>query len=227
MCDGQYKEMQNFLREQSEDIHSVNMVAEMATFLYEFSKKQVISIDILQLFNQLLQALKEFCIGNYKNREVIFNANVVSAINYVLQIDITKIRGSRRFGRNENTTVVTSAAELDSIGTNQETNEQKIDFIQLRKLALEMKSSAVELLDALLEEISNTCSKLSQQIAEGLDITALHWSMLDFYILKGDHDLIRLEIDDNAYRALFGSYKIIMHLVDIGIAPLDVLSELN
>ena len=47
MCDGQYKEMQNFLREQSEDIHSVNMVAEMATFLYEFSKKHIISIDTL------------------------------------------------------------------------------------------------------------------------------------------------------------------------------------
>ncbi len=225
MCDGQYKKMQNFLREQNESIHSINMVAEIATFLYEFSKKHVISIDILQLFNQLLEALKEFCIGNYRNREVVFNANVVSVINYVLQIDITKIRGSGRFGRNENTTVITDVAELDSIGTHQDTKEKNIDYIQLRKLAFQMKASAVELLDALLEEISNKTSKLSQQIAEGLDITALHWSMLDFYILKGDQDLIRLEIDDNAYRALFDSYRIIMHLVDIGIAPLETLSE--
>ncbi len=142
MCDGQYKEMQNFLREQSESIHSINMVAELATFLHEFSKKHVISIDILQLFNQLLQALKEFCIGNYKNREVVFNANVVSVINFVLQIDITSIRGSGMFGPSENTTVITNFTELDNIGGDEDTNEQNIDYIQLRRLALEMKASA-------------------------------------------------------------------------------------
>ena len=227
MCDGQYKEMQNYLREQSEDIHSVNMVGEMATFLYEFSKKQVLSINILHLFNQLLQALKEFCIGNYKNREVVFNANVVSVLNYILQIDISNIRGSGRFGQRENTTVITNHIELDYIGADDQINQQSVDFVQLRRLALQMKASAVELLGALLEEISKETSKLSQQIAEGLDIAALHWSMLDFYILKGDQDLIRLEIDDNAYRALFDSYRIIMHLVDVGIAPLETLSKLS
>ena len=221
MCDGQYKEMQNFLREQSEDINSVNMVGEISTFLYEFSKKQIINVDILQLFNQLLQALKEFCTGNYKNREIAFNANVVSVINYILQIDITKVKKS---GHRHTTLVTNINYQLDSKPA-QKTKEPDIDYVQLRKLALEIKVAAIGLLDALLEEISNKTSKLSQQIAEGLDMNALHWSMLDFYELKGDHDLIRLEVDDNAYRALFDCYKIIMHLVDIGIAPLETLSE--
>ena len=222
MCDNQYKEMQNYFREQSENINSINMVGEIATFLYEFSKKHIISIDILQLLNQLLQALKEFCIGNYKNREVVFNANVVSVINYVLQIDITMITGSQRF---DDTTFITNIEELDNIGFGPDVKVKNLDYTQLRKMALEMKVSAVELLDALLEEISNETSKLSLQIAEGLDIHALHWSMLDFYILKEDQDLIRLEIDDNACKALFDSYRIIMHLVDIGMAPLETLSE--
>ena len=41
MCDGQCREMQNYLREQSGDIENVNMVEEIASFVYEFSKKQV------------------------------------------------------------------------------------------------------------------------------------------------------------------------------------------
>ena len=216
--------MQNFLREQSEDLNSVNMVFEIATFLYDFSKKQVINIDILQLFNQLLQALKEFCTGNYKNREIAFNANVVSVINYVLQIDITKISKS---GHKHGAALVANIdQQLESMSSDQKTKEN-IDYIQLRRLALEMKVAAVGLLDALLEEITNKASKLPQQIAEGLDMNALHWSMLDFYDLKGDQDLIDLEVDDDAYRALFDCYKVVVHLVDIGIAPLETLSEYN
>lgn len=220
MCDGQFRSMQNYLREQSEDINSVNMVSEIASFLYSFSKKHVISEQTLLLLNQLLQALNEFCIGNYRNREVTFNENIVSVVNFVLQIDITKIK---RLGRSENTTVVSNLSAIDDIGTGGAND--KIDYTYLRRLALEMKASAIELLDALLEEISNKTSKLSHQIAEGLDMQALHWSMLDFFVLKGDPELIKLKVEDNAYRALFGSYRIIMHLVDTGVASLDSLSK--
>ena len=201
MCDGQFRQMQNYLREQSEDNRSVNMVREIASFLYEFSKKHVYSMNTLQLFNQLVQALIEFCVGNCKNREVVFNASIVSVINYVLHIDISNLNEASNEG---NTT---------------------IDYVLLRKMALEMKASIVQLLDALLEEISNDTSRLSHLVAEGLDVSALHWSMFDFYVLKSDPDLIRLESDDNAYRALFDCYKIIMRLVDSGFAPLESLGK--
>ena len=210
--------MQNFLREQEENVHGVNMVGELATFLYDFSKKESISVDIMRLLNQLLQTLTEFCTGNYRNCEIIFHANVVSVINYVLQIDIKNIRPVKTC---ENISSIVADADTS---TNRKSAK---DYVQLRKLALNVKVSAVELLDALLEKISTKTFKLSQQIAEGLDINALHWSMLDFYELKGDQDLIRLEVDDDACRALFDCYKIIMHLVDIKIAPLETLSELT
>ena len=192
--------MQNFLREQTDDSNNVNMVSEMATFLYEFSKNRLLNIKTLELFTQLLQALKEFCVGNNENRRDIFDANIMSVINYVLQIDITNIR----------------CKETDGV---------KCDCANIRKMALQLKASAVELLDVLLEEISIKPSNISQQIAEGLDIPALHWSMLDFYTLKDDPDLRLLEFNDNAYRALFGCHRVVMHMLDNKLAPVDSLSK--
>ena len=211
MCDGQFRVMQDYTREQSEDTHSVNIVAEMSTFLYHFSKKQEINEESLQLLNHLLQALIEFCTGNYKNREVIFYENIISAINYVLQIDITHIK----------------AAEAMNGADQEKCIDVSMDYIYLRRMALEMKGSAMQLLESMLEDISIKTTKLSYQIAEGLDIHALHWSMLDFYILKSDPDLIRLQSEDNACRGLFDGYRIIMHLVDSGASSLESLSKYN
>lgn len=202
MCDGQFKVMQHFLREQTEDIHGVNMVREMATSLYELSENRVINVDTLQLHNQLLQAIKEFVVGNYENRKVAFDANVVSVINYILQIDIMSIKWTDA-----------SASTVDPA-----------DSANLKRMALEIKASAVELLDVLLEEISSTTFQLSQQIAKGLDISALHWSMLDFFVLKDDLDLKRICFD---YRALYCAYRIIMGMMDMKVAPLHTLSKFH
>ena len=224
MCDGQFRDMQNYLREQSEELNSVNIVGEIASFLYAFSKKHVLDQQNLMLLVQLLKTLNEFCSGNYRNREVAFNKNVVSVINFVLQIDITKIK---KLGKMENIAMLDNLPDLEDLSSSYEEARNKTDYVQLRKTALEMKAAAVKLLDALLEEISNKTSELSHQIAEGLDIQALHWSMLDFFVLKSDPDLIKVQSDDNAYRALFDCYKIIMYMVDEGIAPLDSLSKLE
>lgn len=212
MCDGQCKEMQNYLRTQGSNVKSVNMVEEIASFVYEFTKKQVFNIETITLFNHLVEALTKFCIGNRKNREVAFNGNVISAINYVLHIDITKIMNKE-------------TGMFSWLGLGSDREESTIDYVTLRKMALEMKAAVVLLLDALLEEIGSKSSSLSHQIADGLDIASLHWSMLDFFILKSDPDLIRLEFDDNASRALFNAYKIIQQLADNGFASIETLSN--
>ena len=49
--------------------------------------------------------------------------------------------------------------------------------------------------------------------------------MLDFFVLKSDPDLVKMESEDNAYRALFDCYKVIMHLADSDIASMDSLSK--
>ena len=214
MCDGQYKVMQNFLRKQTDDSHNVNMVVEMATFLYDFSKNRLINKETLEVFNQLLQALKEFCVGNNDNRRDVFDANIMSVINYVLQVDITNIN-------------VRETGETGTVVAQTDGNLDCELCADLQKMALQLKSSAVELLDVLLEEIGSKPStgNLSQQIAEGLDIPALHWSMMDFYALKDDPDIKRMESDDNAYRALFVCHRIIMHMADNKLAPMDTLSK--
>lgn len=223
MCDGQHRDMQTYLRKQSEDIHNVNMVAVMASYLEQFSKRQAFNTDTLRLFNQLLQALTEFCIGNLENRRHVFEANIISVINFALRIDITKIKGTGLFDRRVNTTIISRITDFDDIEST--VNTKEIDYVFLRKIALEMKIAAVQLLDVLLEQISPKTVTLSHQIAEGLDITALHWSMLDFYILMSDSDLIRAQYEDNAARALFDCYGILMHLMDIKFVPVGSLSE--
>ena len=205
MCDGQFREMQNYLRQQTDNAYSVNMVAETAYFLYIFSKKQNICEESIQLFNNLFQALNEFCIGNHENREVVFNKNIIPVINYILQMGIVK-KTVKPADSASNASMVVYPANL-------------------QKMALEMKASSVQLLVALLEEISSKSTKLTCQIAEGLDIHALHLSMLDFYILKSDPDLIKLQSEDDAHRALFDTYKILMYINDSGASTSTSLSE--
>ena len=208
MCDTQFRIMQNYIRDQNEDFLSVNMVEQISSFLYQFSKEPLVGEECLQLLNNLLQTLNEFCIGNHRNREITFNGNIITVINYVLQIDITRIR----------------AADHDTFDTD-EGVKAKINYVHLREMALTIKVSAVQLLDVLLEEIRKKDSNLSRQIAEGLDIHALHWSMYDFYTLKSDPDFIRIQADDNALRALFGAYKVFMNLVDRGVATFESLGK--
>ncbi len=224
MCDGQYKEMQNFLREQSESIQSINMVEEISSFLYEFSKKRLITSDTLPLLIEILQSLIELCSGNYKNNETIFNIQIISTINFILQIDITRIKNQSRFRCH--TTVITNYSDLDTIGGNgRDEKRAEIDYVVLREKALHLKSSAVELLGVMLEEVSTQTKSLSVQIAGALDIHALHWSMVDFFELKVDKDLIKEKSADDASRALFKAYSIIRHLMDSSTSP-ENLSEL-
>ncbi len=185
MCDGQHREMQNYLREQKSSITNVNIVEEITSFLYEYSKRRLLTVDILPLITEAFQALIELCSGNLENSEVIFQKQILSIINYYLQLDITNIKGS---------------------------HEKKMEYIKLRISALKLKATVVELLDAMLEKISGDTEKLTQQILEGLDIHALHYSMVDFLILKDDEDLIEQKADDNASRALFKTYSVINQL---------------
>ena len=208
-CDGQNRAMQNFAREQSKAIHTINVVSVITSLFYELTEKHKITSDTFPLFIQTLQCLIEMCAGNYKNHEVVFNEHIISAINFILQIDITNIKP-----RSE---------DLDHLTTE---DNSKINYIELRVNGLKLKASAIELLEVITEDISPKSKMLCQQISEGLDIHGLHLSMVEFMILKDDKDLIHLQYEDNASRSLFKIYKILMHLVDNGAGSLDSLSML-
>ena len=188
MCDGQYREMQNYLREQKESLAGVNIVKEIVFFLYEYSKRRVITPEVLPLLTEAFQTLIELCSGNFENSEVIFTTQILSLINFYLQIDITKIFNDENFSMD------------------------KKKIVKLRINALKLKAAVVDLLEAMLEKVSIDTDRLTLQIAEGLDSRALQYSMVDFFTLKDDKELKVAEEDDNALRALFTTYSVIKYL---------------
>ena len=226
-CDGQNREMQNFLREQSTSIQNINMVGEITSVLYEFTEKRQICYETLPLYIQLLQSLVNMCLGNHENHNIVFNKHIGSVINFILQIDISDIKPPKRFGRRADTSVITNlSTNVENLCDDvQEGEKAKLDYVDLRVMGLKLKASAIELLEVMMEEISKKSKKLTQQIAEGLNIQGLHSSMVDLFVLKSDKDVIRLEYNDNASRALYKAYKILMHLVDSGSDTLENLSK--
>ena len=87
MCDGQYRPMQNYLREQRNNIHNINIVGAVALFIQYFYNN--IDAETMELVHLILQTLIEMCVGNYPNQAVIFNRQIIDVINRILQIDIS------------------------------------------------------------------------------------------------------------------------------------------
>ncbi len=90
MCDGQYRLMQNYLREQPDNIRTINIVGEVAHFIQHFYND--IDAETMELVHLILQTLIEMCVGNYPNQEVIFNRQIIDVINRILEIDIANQR---------------------------------------------------------------------------------------------------------------------------------------
>ena len=91
MCDGKYWLMQNYLREQQDNIHMIDLVGGVASFLQHFYHD--INEETVELVHLILQTLIEMCVGNYSNQKVIFNRQILEALNSIFQIDITGRHG--------------------------------------------------------------------------------------------------------------------------------------
>ena len=86
MCDGQYTNMQNYLREQKDNLISVNVVAEVAVFLQNFSLD--VDHETMDLVHLTLQTLIEMCVGNYPNQHIIYHKQIIEALNHIFAIQI-------------------------------------------------------------------------------------------------------------------------------------------
>ena len=86
MCDGQYTIMQNYLREQKDNLISVNVVAEVAVFLQNFSLD--VDRQTMDLVHLTLQTLIEMCVGNYPNQHIIYHKQIIEALNHIFAIHI-------------------------------------------------------------------------------------------------------------------------------------------
>ena len=87
MCDGQYTIMQDYLRDQKENLISVNVVAEVAVFLQNFSL-DVNDRETMDLVHLTLQTLIEMCVGNYPNQHIIYHKQIIEALNHIFAIHI-------------------------------------------------------------------------------------------------------------------------------------------
>ena len=188
MCDGQHREMQNYLRDQRQTVHTINMVAEVADFLQYFYHD--LNAEIVDLVYLMLQTLIEMCVGNYDNQIIIFNKQIITTINRILLIDI-------------------SDYETDSSSTT------PISMSTMKTRAINLKGSAVELLEVMLEETSHQKKDLVQQITEVVDVDALYHTLADFYKLKDDPEVERKYFDDDVERELFRTYHILVHIKEL------------
>ena len=77
MCDGQYQVMQNYLREQPDNIKTINLVSEVCIFLQSFYVD--VTKDNVVLINQIFQTLIEMSVVSSHNcsHNYIFSKTVV------------------------------------------------------------------------------------------------------------------------------------------------------
>ena len=86
ICDGQYRSMQNYLREQKDNYSGINVVAEVAVFLQNFSLD--VDRETMDLVHLTLQTLIEMCVGNYPNQHIIYHRQIIEALNHIFAIKI-------------------------------------------------------------------------------------------------------------------------------------------
>ena len=99
MCDGQYRSMQNYLREQKDNYTGVNVVAEVAVFLQNFSLD--VDRETMDLVHLTLQTLIEMCVGNYPNQNIIYHRQIIEALNYIFALKIYSMKQVRNAVKDE------------------------------------------------------------------------------------------------------------------------------
>ena len=88
--------------------------------------------------------------------------------------------------------------------------------------SVNLKGSAVELLEAMLEETIAKTKDLVGEIVNSLDIDNLHETVADFYSLMNDEDVKRQSFDDEAETGMFRTYHVLVHLTDYGVIPEEI-----
>ncbi|KAL8600021.1 hypothetical protein ACOMHN_057790 [Nucella lapillus] len=84
MCDNQYRGLQDYLREQPDNIKSVNLVAEATSFLNILYGN--VNNKTAPLIIQLFDTLVEFTSGNFHNQVIAFDNKVCEYVNHMLRV---------------------------------------------------------------------------------------------------------------------------------------------
>ena len=84
--------------------------------------------------------------------------------------------------------------------------------------SVNIKGSAIELLDVMLEKTDEKSEELVRDIVNHLNIGALHQTLVEFYELKNDQRVKDKGYDDEAETGLFRTYHALVHLTDYGVS---------
>ena len=83
---------------------------------------------------------------------------------------------------------------------------------------MNLKGSAVELLEAMLEKTNAKTKDLVKEIVNSLQIDALHDNLAEFYSLMNDTKVKKEGFDDEAETGMFRTYHVLVHLKDYGVS---------
>ncbi|XP_019851941.1 PREDICTED: inositol 1,4,5-trisphosphate receptor type 3-like [Amphimedon queenslandica] len=202
MCDGQNRTLQNYLREQPDNFKTINVVAEVTAFLHAYTAD--FSQGNLAQISQILQALVEMCVGNVENQQVIYDKLVLDPLNRILQLPLDEMHKDCVTDDPHKCTTCSYILEL-----------------------IQVKGSAIELLDVMLEEINPLTATVAKGIGSSLDVDSVFSTMKLFYDLQS-HSLVRKQqMDDDCQRGLNKAYQVLVTLIDYGTIPVKSKRELK
>ncbi|XP_074653546.1 inositol 1,4,5-trisphosphate-gated calcium channel ITPR2-like [Tubulanus polymorphus] len=83
LCDGQNVDLQNYLREQPDNVISCNLLAQVVEFTSEvYSNINPVTIE---LTSRILDTINEMVVGNHKNQMVALDNKIIDYVNYILR----------------------------------------------------------------------------------------------------------------------------------------------
>lgn len=87
MCDGQKRDVQDYLRVQKGSFHPIDIVGVVTNFLASlgFHIHGFHTRISSHVCSRILRTLLEMSIGNNENKKVIFDMRIIQLINYILQ----------------------------------------------------------------------------------------------------------------------------------------------
>eukprot|EP00056_Hartaetosiga_gracilis_P010415 m.153526 g.153526 ORF g.153526 m.153526 type:complete len:2653 (+) comp13309_c1_seq5:67-8025(+) len=148
MCEGHNLKIQNYLRDQPDNIHPINLVNVAVEFLT--SSLEEISPDTIELITQTVETLVEFAQGCPNNQLSIFDAKAIDSINHLL-----------RFPGFHDATPMGEVGESHA-----DVLPGVFDPCKVAKLHL----GCANLVLAMMENSDNATQKLAKEIEQTLDI---------------------------------------------------------
>ena len=93
-----------------------------------------------------------------------------------------------------------------------------------RVQGINLKGSAIELLEVMLEETNKKTKELAMEIAGSLDVGALHDTLCDFRTLMQNRQVQEQHYDDNAENGMYRTYHCLAYLTRYGV-PAESVGE--